>query len=74
MKKVKTINNQDGTWTVFNPNNMTTATIIKIREFGFLSSSVPTRYRIDFQGKTIASMIGNFQTAKSVARNHLSAT
>ncbi|WP_155800328.1 hypothetical protein [Planococcus halocryophilus] len=47
MKKVKTINNQDGTWTVFNPNNMETATIIKIREFGFLSSSVPTRYRID---------------------------
>lgn len=55
-------------------NNMTTATIIKIREFGFLSSSVPTRYRIDVKGKTIASMIEHFQTAKSVARNHLAAS
>lgn len=73
MKKVKTINNQDGTWTVFNPNNRTTATIIKIREFGSLSTNVPTRYRVDVKGKTIASMIENFQTAKSIARNHLSA-
>lgn len=73
MKKSKTINNQDGTWTVFDPNNRTTATIIKIQEFGFLSSNVSTRYRIDVKGKTIASMIENFQTAKSVARNHLAA-
>ncbi|MGE6415532.1 hypothetical protein ACQKDD_15305 [Planococcus kocurii] len=73
MKKSKTINNQDGTWTVFDPNNRTTATIIKIQEFGFLSSNVSTRYRIDVKGKTIASMIENFQTAKSVASNHLAA-
>lgn len=71
MSKVITVNNEDNTWSVYNSQTMVSATIIKIQEFGFLAKDTPTRYRVDFKGKTIASMIGNFQTAKSIARKHL---
>ena len=63
--RIKTIKESDFEWTVWNRTNGETASIIKISEYSLLPTK--TKYRVDFNGRTIASMIENFQTAKSVA-------
>lgn len=64
---VKTIKDYDGRWTVFNTVTGETATIISIKEHGFLASK-GTRYRVDMKGKTIKSMIDHFATARAEAK------
>lgn len=63
---IKTQKEHDGMWTIFNTENGKTASIIKINEYSLISTK--TKYRIDVNGKTVNSMIENFQTAKSIAR------
>lgn len=65
---IKTIKDYEGRWTVFNTVTGETATIISIKEYGFLSSKA-TRYRVDVKGKTIKSMINHFATARAEAKN-----
>jgi len=66
MTKIKILNNQDGTWTVFNTKNGQTAKIVRINEYNLLSFQRKL-YRVDYHGQTIASMLDHFQTAKKVA-------
>lgn len=47
------------------------ADIHAIVEHGFLKA--PKRFRVDFEGKTVGSMICHFQTAKGIASKHVSA-
>lgn len=64
---VKTIKDYNGRWTVFNTVTRETATIIIIREHGFLASK-GTRYRVDVKGKTVKSIIDHFATARAEAK------
>lgn len=57
----------DGRWTVFNTRTGETATIISIKEHGFLATN-KIRYRVDVKGETVKSMIDHFQTAKAAAK------
>ena len=63
---VKTVKQCEGEWTVYETSTMACAEIIAIQEFGFLAPA-KKRYRVDYNGTTQASMIENFQTAKSIA-------
>ena len=63
---IKTINNNDGTWMVWNQKTNMVADIVTIREYGYLATN-KKRYRVDVNGQTVASMIDHFATAKSVA-------
>lgn len=66
MRKIKTLNNKDGSWTVFNYINGKGAKIVRINEYNLLSFKRKL-YRVDYNGKTIATMLEHFQTAKKIA-------
>lgn len=65
MAKVITQKNYEGNWTVFNRENGKCADIIEIAEYGILKGK--KKYRVDYRGKTIESMLTNWQKAKSIA-------
>lgn len=68
MKKAKVFNNKDGTWSIICGDNY--ATIVSIQDYGFLAKS-HKQYRVDVKGRTVASMIDHFATAKSIALKHV---
>lgn len=65
---IKLVKVNEGNWYVWNTKNNKCADIIKIYEHNALVKS-KSRYRVDFNGSTVSSMIDNFQTAKSKATN-----
>lgn len=67
---IKTVKEHEGAWTVWNTVTHASANIIAIQEYGYLASG-NKKYRVDVRGTTVASMIGNFQTAKSIATKHI---
>lgn len=66
MSKVKFQKYSDGVWVACNTANGNEATVYKINEYNALFDT-PTRYRVDVNGVTVASMVDHFQTAKSIA-------
>ena len=66
MSKIRFIKEDDTEWFAYNTETGDTATIYKIHEYNALFDVKP-RYRVDVMGKTVATMIDNFQTAKSIA-------
>jgi len=62
---IKTHKEHDGKWIVWNTESGATADIVAISEYSLLPTK--QKYRVDVRGKTIASGIEHFQTAKSKA-------
>jgi hypothetical protein len=60
----------DGMWSVFDAKSGKSADIIKIKEYNAFGNG-KSKYRVDFSGFTIDSMITNFQTARSIATTAL---
>lgn len=63
--RVEVYKDYEGTWTVFNRENGESASIVTIGEYSLLPTK--TKYRVDFQGKTVDSMLTSWQKAKSIA-------
>lgn len=63
---IKLVKECDGNWLVCNTKNNKCADIVKIYEHNAFKGS-RARYRVDFNGITINSMIDNFQTARGIA-------
>lgn len=63
---IEVIKESEGKWLVWNTKNHKCADIVKINEHNALFK-VKTKYRVDVNGVTVDSMIGNFQTAKGIA-------
>ena len=65
---IKQIKENDGEWTIYDSETMVTATIIKIEEYSIIpEDEKKDKYRVDFKGKTIESMIKSFENAKKKA-------
>lgn len=63
---IRLIKEYEGKWCVFNSRNGKCADISKINEHHALKGVKP-RYRVDHNGKTIGTMLENFQTARGIA-------
>jgi hypothetical protein len=63
---IKLIKECEGSWCIWNTKNNKCADIVKINEHNAYVKS-KSRYRVDFKGSTISSMIDNFQTARGIA-------
>ena len=67
---IKQIKENEGKWTIYDDKTMITATIIKINEYSIIpEDEKKDRFRVDFNGKTIETMIDNFEKAKIKASN-----
>lgn len=64
---IKVFKMDERNWTAFNKATGEAADIVKINDGGGYLATGKTMYRIDKGGRTIHSMIGHFQTAKSLA-------
>lgn len=56
----------DGQWIVWDTTTQKTATIIRIDDY-FMGKKLPSRYRVDYIGKTVATMLDKFSEAKTIA-------
>lgn len=61
---------EDETLIAFNKQTGDTASIVKITEYGLLASKT-AKYRVDYRGRTVDTMIVGLTRAKSIARNIL---
>lgn len=67
---IKCTKQGDAQWMVWNTQTMATATIVKITEM-YMGERRNCGYRVDVEGRTIASAIDNFQTAKKIASDKI---
>ena len=66
---IKVIKECDNEWIVFNSKTGKSATIVKFNDsYGFIQKK--SQYRVDVNGRTVGTLIDNFQTAKSIANKH----
>ncbi len=67
---IKQIKENEGEWTIYDDETMVTATIIKINEYSIIpEDEKKDKFRVDFNGETIETMINNFEKAKIKASN-----
>jgi hypothetical protein len=65
---IKTLKEDDGTWTVYDDDTMISATISIISEYSIIpEDEKETKYRVDISGKTVKTYIKNFSDAVSAA-------
>lgn len=65
---IKQIKENEGEWTIYDDETMVTATIVKIGEYSIIpEDEKKEKFRVDFDGKTVNSMIGSFNRAKEKA-------
>lgn len=58
----------EGEWTIYDDETMVTATIVKIEEYSIIpEDEKKEKFRVDFEGKTIDTMLDNFSSAKEKA-------
>jgi hypothetical protein len=71
--KVKTVKQGEGNWMVYAIRNDMAycADIVKFIDHSPLLGKTKTYYRVDVSGKTVDSLIENFQYAKKVATNEV---
>lgn len=71
---IKTLKEEDGSWTVYDDETMIAASIIKIKEYSIIpEDEKQKKYRVDFKSKTIKSFITDFDMAVSIAAKAIKA-
>jgi hypothetical protein len=72
---IKQIKEADGEWRVYDNKTMIDCKITKIEEYSIVpENEKKDKFRVDFKGKTVASMIPSFKEARKKAaeiiKNH----
>jgi len=72
---IKQIKEADGEWRVYDDKTMIDCKITKIEEYSIIpEDKKKDKFRVDFKGKTVVSMIPSFKEARKkaaeVIRNH----
>jgi hypothetical protein len=68
IKMIKKTKENEGEWTIYDDETMVTATIVKIEEYSIIpEDEKKEKFRVDFEGKTIDTMLDNFSSAKEKA-------
>ncbi|MFW6027102.1 MAG: hypothetical protein ACOCRX_12270 [Candidatus Woesearchaeota archaeon] len=65
---IKQIKENEGKWTIYDDETMVTATIVKIEEYSIIpEDEKKEKFRVDFEGETIDTMLDDFNSAKNKA-------
>ena len=65
---IKQTKENEGEWTIYDDETMVTATIVKIEEYSIIpEDEKKEKFRVDFEGNTIDTMLDNFSSAKEKA-------
>jgi hypothetical protein len=68
IKMIKQTKENEGEWTIYDDETMVTATIVKIEEYSIIpEDEKKEKFRVDFEGNTIDTMLDNFSSAKEKA-------
>jgi len=65
---IKQTKENEGEWTIYDDETMVTATIVRIEEYSIIpEDEKKEKFRVDFEGETIDTMLDNFSSAKEKA-------